>query len=195
LPPHSPHAVRFVPALEEKQAALAGLASGPVIKIMLQFREAFWEELGDGRFRDAAFFHVQGATFPTFWTPLPLRAPVLAAWCAGPNAARLTGHDESQVLTEALDSLSELFGKRSRATEQLRAAHIHDWQADPFACGAYSFVAVGGYGARRVLARPLQRTLYFAGEATDTDGEAATVAGALQSGERAGQRVLATYMQ
>jgi len=73
---------------------------------------------------------------------------------------------------------------------QLRGAHVHDWQADPFACGAYSYVTVGGSRARQALARPLQNTLYFAGEAADTSGEAATVAGALQSGEAAAQQIL-----
>jgi len=33
-------------------------------------------------------------------------------------------------------------------------------------------------------------TLYFAGEATDTEGEAGTVAGALQSGLRAARELL-----
>lgn len=190
LPESSPYAVRFDPPLKQKQSALAGLASGPVIKVLLQFREPFWEELDDGRFRDAAFFHAPGAPFPTFWTPLPLRVPLLAAWCAGPNATRLAGLDASHIVARALDSLTMLFGMRIDAMAQLRGAHLHDWQADPFACGAYSFVTVGASGARRALARPIQDTLYFAGEATDTGGEAATVAGALQSGERAAQRVM-----
>jgi monoamine oxidase len=36
----------------------------------------------------------------------------------------------------------------------------------------------------------LQHTLYFAGEATDTQGEAGTVAGALQSGIRAARELM-----
>jgi monoamine oxidase len=47
--------------------------------------------------------------------------------------------------------------------------------------------------ARRRLAQPLRGTLYFAGEATDDQGEAATVAGALQSGVRAAREVLAGF--
>jgi monoamine oxidase len=39
------------------------------------------------------------------------------------------------------------------------------------------------------LAEPLEGTLFFAGEATDTEGEAATVTGALQSGARAAREV------
>jgi monoamine oxidase len=43
-----------------------------------------------------------------------------------------------------------------------------------------------------LLARPLEDTLFFAGEACDTEGEAATVGGALQSGTRAARQVLET---
>jgi monoamine oxidase len=190
LPSSSPHAVRFDPPLHEKQRALEGLAAGPVIKVMLHFREAFWEELDNGRFRDAAFFHAPGAPFPTFWTPLPIRAPLLAAWCAGPNAAKLAGFDESQIVARAFESLAALFGQKATGLDQLRAARVHDWQADPFACGAYSYVTVGASGARKALARTLQNTLYFAGEAADAKGEAATVAGALQSGARAARSIV-----
>jgi len=190
LPVQSPHAVRFTPELRDKQRALTGLAAGPVIKVMLKFREGFWEDIRDGKFRDAAFLHAPEAPFPTFWTPLPVRAPVLAAWCAGPNATRLSGLGESQIVARALDSVTMLLGDRTRVMSQLRGAHVHDWQADPFACGAYSFVTVGGGTARSALGRPVQQTLFFAGEAIDTKGEAATVAGALQSGERAANQVL-----
>jgi monoamine oxidase len=65
----------------------------------------------------------------------------------------------------------------------------HDWQSDPYSRGAYSYVLVNGSRARRVLARPIEDTLFFAGEATDTTGEAATVGGALQSGLTAAKQV------
>jgi len=67
---------------------------------------------------------------------------------------------------------------------------VQDWRADPYSLGAYSYVLVGGQGAREQLRRPLLKTLFFAGEATDTD-EAGTVAGALRSGARAAREVLA----
>jgi len=54
-------------------------------------------------------------------------------------------------------------------------------------------VRVGGTGSSRRLARPVDGTLFFAGEATDESGEAGTVAGALASGERAADQVLATF--
>jgi hypothetical protein len=54
-------------------------------------------------------------------------------------------------------------------------------------------VTVGGGAARTLLAAPLADTLFFAGEATDTEGESATVTGALQSGLRAAREALASF--
>lgn len=184
LPPQAAGAVQFIPSLQAKEAAFAGLASGPVFKVVLRFGTAFWEKLDDARYRDAAFFYAPAAAFPTFWTTLPVRSPVLAAWAAGPNAARLAAADAGEIVRRALDSLETLFGKRANVRDRLQAAYLHDWQADPFACGAYSYVAVGGSGARKQLGAPLQGTLFFAGEATD-EAAGATVGGALNSGKRA----------
>ena len=83
-----------------------------------------------------------------------------------------------------------MFGRRARVEQRLEAAWFHDWQTDPFARGAYSYVTVGGAGARKALAAPLQDTLFFAGEASDFEGEHGTVAGALRSGTRAARQVL-----
>jgi monoamine oxidase len=68
--------------------------------------------------------------------------------------------------------------------------YFHDWAADPFSRGAYSYVAVGGISARKHLAKPIENTLFFAGEALDTSGQASTVAGALASGQRAARQLL-----
>ena len=191
-PPDAPGAVDFNPALNEKRGALQGLASGAVIKLMLRFKSAFWEELDGGRYRNAAFFHAPNSDFRTFWTQLPLRAPLLVAWCGGPTAARLSSCVTSaDIVTRALAALQSMFGKRCEVTEAFEGAYYHDWQLDPFARGAYSYVTVGGGAAPSVLAAPLADTLFFAGEATDTEGEMATVTGALQSGVRAAREALA----
>ena len=69
--------------------------------------------------------------------------------------------------------------------------YSHDWQRDEFSRGAYRYVAVGGKDARAELAAPVDGVVFFAGEATAVASEAGTVAGALQSGERAAQEALA----
>ena len=48
----------------------------------------------------------------------------------------------------------------------------------------------GAYGARQALARPVDDTLYFAGDATVTTTNPSTVHGALESGLRAAREVL-----
>ena len=69
--------------------------------------------------------------------------------------------------------------------------HFHDWQADPYTRGGYSYVAVGGAEAHTALAAPVERTLYFAGEATCGEGLNATMEGAVRSGRRAASELLA----
>lgn len=183
--PGSEGFVRFMPALSDKRKALKYLAPGPVLKVVLRFRRAFWDELDRGRYRDVAFFHAREASFPTVWTALPVRTPLLVAWAAGPKAQRLAGADKSSIISEAIASVRATFGVEAPVEDMLQGAWVHDWQSDPYARGAYSYVIAGGGEARGDLAKPLMGTLFFAGEAADTAGEAGTVGGALQSGERA----------
>ncbi len=189
----APTAIRFEPPLESKRAAIAGIVSGAVLKVSLRFRTPFWETLESGCFQDAAFFYSVGTPFPTFWTAAPLRSPLLNAWVGGPPAAALSEESDASLVHIALDSVRAMFGDlQPPGGAEVEAAFVHNWQQDPFSCGAYSYVSVGHHGtARETLAEPLEDTLFFAGEATDTQGEASTVAGALQSGARAAAEVLA----
>lgn len=189
LPPTATGAVRFVPELRQKQAPLSLLAMGPVIKLLLRFRRPFWTEIHQARYREAAFFLAADAPFPTVWTTLPLRTPLLVAWVGGPKALRLAGKSRDELVKLALHSLALRFGREVPYERLLEGVYWHDWQLDPFACGAYSYSLVGGSKARKALARPIDSTLFFAGEATDQE-EAAGVGGALNSGVRAARQLL-----
>jgi polyamine oxidase len=64
------------------------------------------------------------------------------------------------------------------------------WSSDPYACGAYSYLANGSTPRdRKLLAAPADGRLFFAGEATDLNFPA-TVHGALLSGQRAAQEII-----
>ena len=67
----------------------------------------------------------------------------------------------------------------------------HDWLADPFARGGYAYTPVGGLAAPRVFSSPVADTLFFAGEHTHDGGQAGTVHGAIETGERAARDCLA----
>jgi monoamine oxidase len=186
------NALRFEPELPQRtRAALERIVMGPVTKLVLRFRSAFWERVRGGRYRDGAFFHNADAAFPTFWTMLPLRAPVLIAWAGGPKADALAGRDDAALAATALDDLRALFGDEPDPRAELEAVYAHDWQRDLYARGAYSYVSVGAGEPRADLAAPVDGVLFFAGEATAPTSEAGTVAGALQSGERAAAEALA----
>jgi monoamine oxidase len=83
-------------------------------------------------------------------------------------------------------ALHRLLGVRIQELEGLlEHAYFHDWQADPFSRGAYSYGKVGGDQAPKALAMPVDNTLFFAGEATDANGLNGTVHAAIASGRRA----------
>lgn len=179
--------VRFVPETPEKQQAIGQLRMGPVVKAILRFDEPFWEDRGA---KDLSFLHAEGEPLPTWWTPLPLRAPVLIGWAGGPAAARISHLDERTLLDLALGTLARaLVLDRSHLDGRLQAWHVCDWQADPFSRGAYSYVMAGGVEAVGRLAQPVAKTLYFAGEASE-GGFSGTVASALASGYRAAAEAL-----
>jgi monoamine oxidase len=192
-------AVRFVPELpEEKQNAIRGLAMGHAIHVTLHFRERFWEDLpapegsAEKDLSQLGFIHDPKAPLPTWWTLLHLRAPVLVGWSGGPNAQRLAKLDEEAVLGEALQSLHKLLGaSESELRKLLVSFHTYNWSSDPLARGAYAYLPVNGLQAQQTLARSVEDVLFFAGEATSL-GHIGTVHGAIESGQRAAQEILAT---
>jgi monoamine oxidase len=184
-----PARVRFRPALGTKQRALDHLDTGQVHKVILHFRRAFWKELA--QLEDLLMLHCVEQPFPTWWTMRPTEAPLLAGWVGGPLVQRLGDASGERLLALAVDSLAGALGvPRSRVEQELVSWHSHDWRQDPFARGAYSNVLSGGSNAWRSLARPLENTLFFAGEATCAHGFNATMEGAVASGRRAAREVL-----
>jgi monoamine oxidase len=188
-------AITFSPALKSKRRALEGLAMARVTKVVLDFRSAPWEHAprlrahGLPASTEVKFLHDRESAVPTWWTALPSRIPRLVAWSGGPAAERLAQRGDAMVET-VLESLARLLGiDRSELARELQDSATHDWHADPFACGAYSYLRVGGGDAHRELAAPVEDTLFFAGEATCTDGRDGTVDGALASGHRAAREV------
>jgi monoamine oxidase len=177
----------FAPALPlEKRAAIEAIAMGPVIKVALEFRAAFWTTIEHGRYREAGFFQAPERPLRTLWTRIPDRLPVLMGWTGGGAVLRLrqSGVDPTQA---ALDTVALLFPSVDVRAELLES-YLHDWDTDPFALGAYSYLRVGGGDARERLAAPIDDTLFFAGEAASSD-DAGTVAGAFDTGYASSDRV------
>lgn len=177
----------FEPALKIQHVLDDQLRMGPVTKIVLRFRTAWWEDEADG---DLSFVH-GGANlpFPTWWTTLPLRTRQLTGWAGGAAADKLPRAADA-LLPLALQSLAAIFGKSiSELARQLEAVYTHDWLSDPFARGAYSYAVSGGAGGPDLVAAAGDGVLFFAGEHTHR-GLIGTVAAALESGKRAARAIL-----
>jgi monoamine oxidase len=192
--PPAPGAVRFQPELAEKQDALSKLFMGPALRISLQFDSLFWEDravMGTRTLPDLHFLFTGDPVFPTWWSAMPLRVPMLVGWAGGPFAESKFGLSQEQIETQAIAALARILSLPEAALRtRLVRSYFHDWQRDPFSRGAYSYVLAGGMTAQDDLSRPLRNRLFFAGEATQSDGHHATVHGAFASGRRAAAEVL-----
>lgn len=180
--------VVFEPALPEaKRRAIDAIGYGEVVKILLAF-DASARTTALGRYR---FVADEGGGF--YFLPLGDRAygPVLVeGFIAGRKARGFSGRPEQQVVDEVVRTLSTMVSDPTLGAK-LEASRVVDWISDPFSRGAYTYQAVGGgIAMRRALADPLGGVLFFAGEATHTKGEYATIHGALETGERAAREIL-----
>jgi monoamine oxidase len=180
--------VRFTPDLpDSKRAALRAMVMGPATKLVLLFEERFWPRwlatlaCGVGPvtlywpvFRGArAIGDAAGRAEPP---------PVLTAYLTGPRAAALGPLSDDEAVATVLAHLRRLF---PRDEPRLLSHRRIDWSADPFSRGGYTFLRPGGTGARARLAAADTGALFWAGDASATDGIAATVEGAFTSGLRA----------
>jgi monoamine oxidase len=197
-PPGECGVVHFEPSLPgEKIAALQKLEMGKVIRIVLSFRDRFWDPMGPrdakATLSDMGFLFSDDEWFPTWWTGMPKKFPVLTGWAPFRCAEKLSGQSREFVVDRSLKTLSALLKVDLRMLRtELQNAYFHDWQNDPFSRGAYSYGGVGSDGAQEELASSVAETLFFAGEATDVTGNNGTVHGAMASGYRAASQILQT---
>ncbi len=193
-------AVSFSPELpSQKLAAIEKLEMGSVIRVTLCFRERFWEKVRPSNSKqsrtlaDLSFLFSRDEWFPTWWTRMPEKSAVITAWAPFPSADRLSGKTEGFVIDKALETLADFVSlDKAEVAAQLSAGYSHDWQSDPWSRGAYSYVKVHGDKAEHALGMPVDGTLFFAGEATDVEGNNGTVNGAIASGKRAAGEIMRT---
>jgi monoamine oxidase len=192
-PPDGPGGVRFVPEITEKRAHLAGLRMGHTAKVVLRFGDVFWDRIGgvEPQLPRLSFLFSGRDEFPTWWTNYPILDPVLTGWMGGPLAAALASEPDDKIADRALDALAgALHEQRGTLEARLVSWHLHNWSADPYSRGAYSYVRAGGLESLDVAGQPLAETLFFAGEATAPAGLSATVHGAIATGQRAATQVV-----
>ena len=178
--------VAFSPQPMEILKAADSLVMGTAARVVYEFDSAFWKEFTS--LKGVSFVFAPDAIPPTWWTTSPKPGSTLTGWIAGRKAKRL----EMDLLPDTgLETLSILLGTPLHDVRRhLLRWHMHDWQIDPHSLGAYSYVPRGAIDASDQMSLPVEQTLFFAGEHTDTSGHWGTVHGALRSGYRAARQVL-----
>ena len=167
--------VRLNPPLPAHAAAAQGIGVGAAVRLTLHLRAPI----------PAPPFLELGAGFGVAW----VAGDTVVVWAGGPQAEALRGLSGAALVERATAALEAAL-ERPLAAEITGWQH-HDWLDDPYARGAYSYGLAGARDAWARLGAPVAHTLYIAGEATCPPGTAATLHGAIGSGWRVADEVLA----
>jgi monoamine oxidase len=169
----------FEPPLPaDKQMAIAVIPMGYVTKLVLWFAEQFWS--------DFTVLSTDGV-IATWWPVSSTRTPTLMGYTGGQQALKVADLGESEAIAVALRELQTLFAVDVKP--YFLDGRLIDWSRDPWSRGAYTYSSAGTLADRVTLATPLG-PIHFAGEATVTGAEIATVHGAFESGRRAARAIL-----
>lgn len=185
------HSIKFIPDLPQwKRDSIDRLGFGKLDKVFLQFKEVFWDDSVD--FFGAAKGMTEssrGCCF-MFWNIHRFSGtPILAALISGKAAHVNESTPDGDLKDVAIATLKSVF-KDSEIPNPV-AYHVTRWASDPQASGSYSYVSVGSSGNDYdLLARPVGRKLFFAGEHTCRE-HPDTVGGAMLTGLREASRIIA----
>lgn len=167
---------------------LSLLDPGWATRLNLVFSEPVWARVAP----DAGFIFSEQERFPVWWTRPGRGGYLLTGWNGGPKAAALASASQDELLQTALRSLSVLMSRKTNdLVSKLESVHYHNWHSDPFSAGSYSYVTAGGFEFSQTISRPVENTLWFAGEAMAAEGYWGTVHGAIASGRRAAAEIVA----
>jgi monoamine oxidase len=188
-------AITFEPEIPAYSPAIQRMEFGAVIKILLEFTNAFWldnkTEAIAGKDVKKMGYLFSDEEIPTWWTQAPDQSKVLTGWIGGPAAADKIAMPDEEILEQGLQSLAKIF---KRDMEELKgmlvARRIINWTADPFTRGSYAFDTVEAPIARKLLSMPIADTIFFTGEYLYEGTAMGTVEAALTNGEEVAKKML-----
>jgi monoamine oxidase len=124
-----------------------------------------------------------------FWQRRFGDEPVIVGLTGGPPATELSRMSEAEAIDAGIESLAQGLG--SSIKHLVRHARHFTFNNDKYTYGAYTYPALGMGKAREELKVPIDATLYYCGEATNTEGNPGTVHGSIEEGRRVAREVLA----
>lgn len=186
--------IKFTPSLpKEKTDAVSRMGMEPGTKVICKFSKRFWPE--------NVQLVICGDEFvPEFWADGGAYRGPNAPWTitgfnvgdAAKNKEKLSDKETTRLM---LAQLNQMFGTpedSSPATRYFLGSLIFKWAEQPFVRGGYSYPKLGSLGDRERLAKPVNNSLFFCGEATSYTCESGTINAALITGKRAADQALST---
>jgi monoamine oxidase len=90
--PSEKGAINFSPSIPKYQHAIHQMGFGSIIKILLEFKKAFWEneetaKLAASSLKEMGFL-LSDEEIPTWWTQYPNHSTILTGWLGGPPAEK-----------------------------------------------------------------------------------------------------------
>ncbi len=169
----------FLPALPESfTQSVRAIGFGNASKMTL------WLE---GPIPDFHFLATPGAV-GHWWQRRFGAETVIVGFAGGVLADQLAKLSEREAVAAGIDDLADGLGS---AVKHLIVHGRHfTWSDDPYAYGSYSFPTVGMEDTRDILQRPVDDTIYYCGEATNTRGHPGMVHGAIEEGKRVAREIL-----
>lgn len=178
--------IQFTPGIDTYLDAAKNIGFGSVIKIILEFDEAFWKK----EHKNIGFVFTEGSV-PTWWTQLPEDNNILTGWIGGTRTLSFNDKSEEQILEESLQSLSSAFAiELNLLRNKIRTFKIINWKKVPNISGGYSYNTTESIIAKNILNKPVEETIYFAGEGLHEGTSPGTVEAAIISGKEAALKIL-----
>jgi monoamine oxidase len=172
-------ALRFGPALPDKEAAADALPLGLADKLFLR------ADAPDELPIETRLFGALDQASTGSYHLRPLGRPLVECYFGGRLAWELERDVDGAFARFALDQLAAHLGGDIR--KRLHPVAATAWGRDPHALGSYSYARPGKTDARGVLAAPVDDRLFFAGEACSTH-DYSTAHGAYRTGVAAADR-------
>jgi len=163
-----------------KRAALGAVGMTSVTRTYLQARRRFWGELGELD-TDLEVQQLMDAT-----AAHPGEPGILESYTSGPRARALAALDGPARIARVTAAVERIF---PGAGADVGRTTSWCWDDEPFSRGGYAWFRPGELAAHSTALRAPEGPLHFAGE--HTSATSGWMEGALESGERAADEVLA----
>eukprot|EP00123_Amoebidium_parasiticum_P000767 comp11669_c0_seq1/m.6190 comp11669_c0_seq1/g.6190 ORF comp11669_c0_seq1/g.6190 comp11669_c0_seq1/m.6190 type:complete len:463 (-) comp11669_c0_seq1:283-1671(-) len=179
--------ITFTPALpKDTTNAINALGMGLLNKIYVAFPTSFWD--------NTDVFSLVSSTVGQFTEGVNLKKVLgkngLLFFQAGAYGIAGEAKTDDQLVGELMTILRNIYGDK---IPNPSAKLVTRWSRDPYTLGSYSYLKVGASPKHRAaLANGVSSTLWFAGEACNTDYPS-TITGAFVSGGDAAAEVLDSF--